>query len=339
MELFTTSRASVFNRCKREHYNAYVLRKRPLEKAPALRMGSLVHDGIERWRLALQEGLSEPEALCVGLAAVDLSFTSEGSQAGSGFDLALATELVRGYHYRWFEHDRQNLEFLEVESEFQTALRNPDTGRPSKKFRLAGKVDAIARTRDGIALVETKTTSVDISTGSRYWEKLAMDGQVSTYFIGAAVLGYHVEHCIYDVVKKPGTRVRKATGPDKMRFKKDGTLYANCRTDDETPSEYQARVRKLIAADPQSHYVRGTVVRMADEIKEYQEDVWLTAESMYLHAKRKSHPRNHSACERYGSLCPYWLACKGDADINDPHRFRDSPSHMELKQEVTKGKK
>ena len=43
-----------------------------------------------------------------------------------------------------------------------------------------------------------------------------IDGQVSGYYVGASTLGYEVDVCLYDVIRKPTIRPYKAT-PEESR--------------------------------------------------------------------------------------------------------------------------
>ncbi len=65
----------------------------------------------------------------------------------------LATAMIRGYAERYAIED---FEVVEVEKEFVGEIRNPDTGRQSQTFRIAGKVDGIVRCHDGLYLLEHK---------------------------------------------------------------------------------------------------------------------------------------------------------------------------------------
>lgn len=173
-------------------------------------------------------------------------------------------------------------------------------------------------------VVEHKTTSADITPGSPYWRRLALDAQVSLYLGGAGSL-------LYDVIKKPSLRPLKATPVEARRYTKAGTLYAAQREHDETPDAYEARLLEDIAQHPDAYYQRGTVVRTEEEAREAGRDVWMTArmirESRYLDAW----PRNPSACDAYGRTCDYWPVCSGTASIDDDVLYRDAGAqHEEL---------
>lgn len=173
-------------------------------------------------------------------------------------------------------------------------------------------------------VVEHKTTSADITPGSPYWRRLALDAQVSLYLGGAGSL-------LYDVIKKPSLRPLRATPVEARRYTKAGTLYAAQREHDETPDAYEARLLADIAQHPDAYYQRGTVVRTEEEAQEAGRDVWMTArmirESRYLDAW----PRNPSACDAYGRTCDYWPVCSGTASIDDDVLYRDAGAqHEEL---------
>ena len=173
-------------------------------------------------------------------------------------------------------------------------------------------------------VVEHKTTSADITPGSPYWRRLALDAQVSLYLGGAGSL-------LYDVIKKPSLRPLRATPVEARRYTKAGTLYAAQREADETPDAYEARLLADIAQHPDAYYQRGTVVRTEEEAQEAGRDVWMTArmirESRYLDAW----PRNPSACDAYGRTCDYWPVCSGTASIDDDVLYRDAGAqHEEL---------
>lgn len=171
-------------------------------------------------------------------------------------------------------------------------------------------------------VVEHKTTSADITPGSPYWRRLALDAQVSLYLGGAGAL-------LYDVIKKPSLRPLRATPVEARRYTKAGTLYAAQREHDETPDAYEARLLADIAQHPDAYYQRGTVVRTEEEAREAGRDVWMAArmirESRYLDAW----PRNPSACDAYGRTCDYWPVCSGTASIDDDVLYRTAPSSVE----------
>jgi hypothetical protein len=316
--LLTNSRLKTARACSRLDWLKYELGYRALVTVDALRFGTLLHLVLEAWWKARQE-----ERLERALAAL------EGAEADP-FDRARASALITGYHHRWID---EPYEALVLEAEFCTPLRNPATGRPSKVWQLAGKLDgAVRNTRDGRQLIlEHKTASGDISPGSEYWRRLRMDGQVSAYYVGAESMGLDVSGCLYDVVGKPGIRPLKATPHASRKYTKTGELYANQRETDETPEEFHARLLEDIAADPSRYYQRGEVVRLDSELEDARFDTWQLAQQIHEANKAGRHPRNPEACTSYGRTCEFFDACTGAASLEDTTRFVQSDDvHPEL---------
>jgi hypothetical protein len=172
------------------------------------------------------------------------------------------------------------------------------------------------RDPDGrVFIVEHKTSSEDISPGSDYFRRLRLNSQVSAYYLGAASLGYDVQGCLYDVLKKPQQK----------------PLQANARRAvAETPDEYEARVGDAIAEDPNAYYQRAMLVRLEDELREAQRDLWLWAGIVREAQRLNAWPRNPDACVRYGSTCAFFDVCTGQGSLDDAERYVRVGPHPEL---------
>lgn len=356
LPIVSVSEMRTFRRCHREHYYSYELGYRATARTLALAFGSLVHTGLEvwwAWPLDPQNNLDDRLPLTIDAlhAAAEKSETPFDE-----FELVKAEELLRGYHYRWLDDP---IRTLAVEQEFRRPLVNPATGAPSKTFELGGKLDVLAEVlpghperRPGVYVTEHKTTSEDIGLGSVYWQCLRLDSQVSVYFEGARSLGHDVVGCLYDVIRKPqirpsqvplvdadgvkivhdssGARVRTKDGK-KWRETGDSKLAYELQTRTETPEEFRGRLRADIADDPDRYYQRGTVVRIADEMRDAGFDTWQTARLIREAQLAKRHPRNPEACKRFNKMCPYWEVCTGAASLEDTTRFRKiEQKHEEL---------
>lgn len=341
-QLLTSSRLKAARSCRRQHHLAYDLGIRPAAESEAQRFGTLFHRCLEAWWLAKQRG-----ADAIG-AALELLCATKADP----FDLVRAECLIRGYDARWGD---EPYEVLGVEVEFACDLVNPLTHRPSQTWRLGGKIDAIVRDlRTGrVLVVEHKTSSEDISQGGEYWRRLRMDGQVSVYFEGARSLGHDVAGCLYDVICKPslrpsavplvdadgvkivldaaGQRVRTKDGK-KWRESADSAAGYVLQTRPETPDEFRARLLDNIAADPLGYYQRGEVARLEQDMADALLDIWQLGQELREASlvQPPRFPRNPGACSQYGRTCPYFAACSGEADINDPTLFKRGEQHPEL---------
>lgn len=318
LPLLTSSRLKTARACQRLHRFEYVEGYRPAADAGAMRFGSLCHAGLETWLRAAD--LPPDERLAATLAALQ----GEADE----FDRARAEALLTGYHFRWID---EPMRVLAVEAKFETDLRNPETGRPSRTWRLGGKLDGVIEVEAEQGIMEHKITAEDMGPGTTYWSRLRLDGQVSNYFLGAEALGFAPAWCLYDVLRRPAQRPYKATPKDAIKLKKDGTPYAGTRLADETPGEFKARVLAAIAEAPNDYYSRGRVVRLEREVVEAMTDTWQTARILHENGLRGFAPRNVDACTRFNRSCPFLPVCCGEASLDDATLYRKVESvHPEL---------
>jgi hypothetical protein len=215
MQLLTASRLKAYRRCQRYHHHRYVEGYRPVTDSEALRFGTLMHRGLEVWWRELLEDPAIDEHVQLERAVDELAVEKDP------YVRIRAEVLLAGYHLMWRD---EGLVPLAMEQPFECDLVNPKTGAASRTYRLAGKIDVLARTRDGrVVVIEHKTAGVDIGVGSTYWQQLRLDGQVSTYFAGGDALGRQpgplagitIDDCIYDVIAKPKIEPREATPVEK----------------------------------------------------------------------------------------------------------------------------
>lgn len=328
--LLTNSRLRTNRDCRRKHRLLYVDGWRPKKVGEALRFGTLIHTGLEAWWL--DDGTGR---LAAALDAI----------AGKGwdeYDQAKAEELLAGYDERWLA-EMGRYEVLAVEQTFIVPLINPDTGGVSRTWNLAGKFDGVLRdlATGQVLILEHKTTSDPIEDPTAtYWTKLAMDSQVSHYYIGAEGAGFSATGCLYDVLLRARLKPYRATPVENRKFKKDGTLYANQRAEDETPNEYRARLRADIQANPEKYFQRRDVPRTESDIRDYLGDAWAEGRAIREAELADRAPRNPEACHRFGQ-CPFWPICaEGFQPEDHPdmyERVEDVHPELELELEEIEG--
>ena len=170
-------------------------------------------------------------------------------------------------------------------------------------------------------LFELKTTSSPIDPGSEWWRNQAMQPQGRLYVAALRDMGHDVDGIIYDAVRKPDLKPRMATPLEKRKFKKDGTLYANQRTEDESVTQYKARLMQAIAEDPDRYFQRQSVeVR---DTSDAQFDLWNVAKAISASKKYQMFPKNPGSCFKWSRPCQYFEVCTGNAGIGDNALFRD----------------
>ena len=323
LPLLTVSAKRTFQRCAREYQYSYEQRYRPIRTSGALRFGTLFHAALEAWWRAAQA--PDADRYSAAVDALQAAVTPETDE----YELARAHALLVGYDTRWSE---QALEVLAVEVEFATSLVNPETGASSKTWRMAGKLDAIVRDTDGrVLIVEHKTSAEDISQGSEYWRRLQLDQQVSDYYVGARALGYDVAGCLYDVIGKPGLRPSRATAPEDRKYKKDGTLYANQREDDESADAFRERMLEALAENPDRYFQRGPVVRLQEEERDAAFDGWQLGRLIREAQLANRWPRRVDSCVTFNRTCSFFDVCCKVASLEDPSLFRKAAApHEEL---------
>lgn len=337
LPLLTASRMRCFRACPRLHQLRYVEGWRPAVEAEALRVGTLVHAGLEAW----WRGWMPPEAGCPGydVDPLDLALGAVAGRAIDPYEQVRVEELLLGYDLCWRE-DAALYEVIAVEAEYRCPQLNPATLARSRTWELGGKIDAIARRReDGrVLVVEHKTTSEAISSDAdHYWQTLALDGQISGYVLGAESLGHQVDEVLYDVIRKVGLRPLRATAPEARKWRQPKTveektwhpqdarlLYTSQRLEDETPEEYRARVRAAIAEAPFEFFQRRAIPRTESQIRDYMQDAWQLGRAMRDMELDGHAPRNPSACHQYGT-CAMWLVCStGSHPSQFPAEYRQT---------------
>lgn len=308
----STSEVSDFKACRELHRIRWVHRIVPRSYDYAgLRQGIAMHDALDAFRAT---GLVS-EAFAV-LAEADVD----------PYERARMEAMVAGHEARWAG---ESLYFYEVEKRFQLAR---DT------YVLHGKLDGLARDHEGrLCIVETKTTSQDLTDGSPYWATLTIDDQIGAYLAGAKALGYgQPEYVLYDVLKKPSVEPKRATPPEKRKYRKDGELYANQRTEDEPVDEYRERVVEKMLDKPDHYYARRELVRLEDEMTAHRRDLLRIVDEMattYADPETPA-PKSPHACKRFGRICEFVDVCAG-RDSLDSHNFKKEKEDDDEEQTAT----
>lgn len=304
LQILTNSRRNCVNKCKRRYFYEYEKGYRPVKTSDALRFGSLFHGALELyWLLSLEAGLNWLE--------------EQKETDYNAYEKELAKQLLIGYYNKWSNEDDAEEDCI-PELEFRAPLINPDTMADSRTFQLAGKIDVVRPGKKQI--VEHKTTSEDLSPESDYWSHLAIDGQVSGYYVGAQALGYECEECLYDVIRKPMQRPLQATPVESRKYTKDGRLYASQRELDETVEEFGIRVGAEIASNPDKYFARKIITRLEDDMADYMADMWAVGREIREAQLHNRWPRNPQQCMSFGK-CPYFGVCTKTESLEDPTLF------------------
>jgi len=223
---------------------------------------------------------------------------------------------------------------------------NPETAGRSPLWLRAGKFDVVAIHDSGrTRVIEHKTTVDPIEASTAYWETLLLDTQISQYVLACeSMYGLKVDECVYDVLRKFGIQPLKATPREKWRYKNrtkqqlsDGLpaddpslLYANIRTEDETPDEFYERCKEQ-TRDRDQHWHRMEVISRTDSmLEDHRRNAWVTSKMMRQDERMGWAMKNPDACHRFG-VCPFWHVCTHQTTLDDPLRYeRLDTLHPEL---------
>lgn len=318
-ELLTNSQKSTYQECPKKYSYTYEQGYKPVNEKSALVFGSLFHECLELW---FQNG---------SMVAIH-SYLNSKIESSDILDVVKARELMVGYDQKW---RNAGLKTIVVEKEFRFPLVNPNTMHESRTFDLGGKIDVVVTDEiEECAVVEHKTTVDDIKPESNYWLKLAIDPQISGYFVAAETMGYNPKKIIYDVIRKPGLKLLKATPEAVRKYKKDGTLYASQRENDELPLEYGIRLRNDIEGDPNKYFARQRIARLENDLVEYTQDVW-SVSKLIMESRNNNHwPRRTNQCFTYGK-CQFYGVCAKTALLEDQSMFQKNENvHQELSEVI-----
>ena len=328
--VLTYSALNTFRNCPRKYKHRYLDFLRPRERADALSFGSVIHGAIELW----YRSPADEDRLSAVLDWIDQQFPERVGDEDQKAAWHLARAMFTGYAQRYADED---FEIVEVEKTFTGEIRNPDTGRPSQTFVMAGKADAIVQRPDGMYLLEHKTAS---TIDANYLDKLWTDTQIALYSHYLRQLGYPIVGVIYNVLLK--CRLKQKAGETQREFEarraelaaknKSGRSTAQ-RQLPESDEEYQARLAEWYARREAFH--REHIYLSEERLAMLQEEVWEITQQ-YLDARRRGKwLLNTSNCFSYQRPCEYLPYCQSGFNPNvSDNLYEIVPPHEELSRPI-----
>jgi len=324
--ILTYSALNTFRNCPRKYRLRYIENQRRPEQPESLAFGSAIHEALEQWYRLPADGLR----LLAILNLIDSKYPGRSADPQQKAVWQLARAIVMGYAARYAQEE---FEVLEVEKAFEAEIRNPDTGRLSQTFTIAGKVDGIVRVGQELYLLEHKTAST--LTGD-YLDRLWTDTQIALYSFYLRELGYPVVGVIYNILLK--ARLQQRAGETEAEFEarrtalaaknKSGKSSAQ-RQEPETDEEFQGRLADWYARPEAFH--RERIYLSEDRLAMLQEEVWEITQQ-YLDANRRGKwLLNTANCFSYQRPCEYLPYCQSGFNPNvRDNLFEVAPPHEEL---------
>lgn len=251
--------------------------------------------------------------------------------------------LMQGYDARW---GHSGFIVRHVETTVTSDLYNPATGKKSRSFRSAGKMDVhceeVGTGRKFI--IDHKSTSEDITDpNSAYWRQLVVEGQASHYMLLEYLNGHKVDYAIWDALRKPTISPRQITKAEMGALQKDKKWFGYDCTDEEVEkaeidkreslSMYSKRVAfDSITERPQYYFSRRSVPRLDTEIIQYAQEQWDHGQDILMARQLDRWPRNSGACIRYGGECQFLSVCSGHDTLDSDKWKKSEWVHPELVQ-------
>lgn len=235
-----------------------------------------------------------------------------------------------------------------VETTECSRLLNPDTGKGSRTFSLAGLLDVRIAYGNKLLLMDHKSCSCDIEDpDAPYWRQLTVEGQVTHYMLLGWLNGEKFDGAVWDVLRKPGTN------PAKMKTKamtkrvlseraycgrrlSNETLVNLQKTERENLEMYEARLVHDCTIDrPDRYFQRRSVPRLDSELLTYAGELWEHSQDMlYERAKKRTEDslpvRNSGACMLYGTPCAFLGICSNYDTPDSDKWVRKENVHSEL---------
>ncbi len=326
--VLTYSALNCFRNCPQKYKLRYVDHLRRPEPPEALAFGDVIHGALElHYTLP-----ADNHRLLAVLDFLDARYPNRGIDAKEKANWHLARAIMMGYAERYAHEE---FEVLHVEKEFEAEIRNPDTGRVSQTFTMAGKVDGIVRLlSDGdLYLMEHKTAS---SLTSDYLDRLWTDTQIALYCYYLRQQGFPIVGVIYNVLLK--SRLQQRQGETDTEFEarrmalaaknKSGKSTAQ-RQEPESDEEFTARLHEWYARPEAFH--RERIYLSEDRLAMLQDEVWEITQQ-YLDARgRGKWLMNTSNCFSYQRPCEYLPYCQSGFNPNvRDNLYQVAAPHEEL---------
>ena len=302
---------------------------RPVESAKPLR----IHEAFTRGLEYIEAGMAPDAAI---LAAVE-GYTDHEYR----YERELVGRMLTGYVWRW-SGKAFNVEAADIRAD--VPIISPSTGRAMRSAKYHDRIAKIVRLDgDRRAAVIHKTTSEDIDPFSVFWRRLRMDTGAALKIISAQHLGFDVGTVIFDVTRKPSVKPRLLSQAATKRLIETGTYECEGRVQSyaaktyegpvvfvdgvdaeikpgkagyavrETPHMYGDRLSAMMAAAPETYFVRREYAYLESDLTEARRDLHDTAKMLQDSRRLNRWPRNTNACIGFGT-CPYFDLCSSGLD-------------------------
>ncbi|MFQ5647508.1 MAG: PD-(D/E)XK nuclease family protein [bacterium] len=321
----TQSLWSNFRNCRRKCKIRTLDKLVPNQKEKCLSFGSVIHEALETWHGGYD---FKPVLTCI-----DNAYPQKIANADQKRDWHLATAMMKGYIGRY---PSEEFQVIALEKVFEGPIVNPLTGKTSRSFYLAGKVDGIIRYPDGSYwLLEHKTAS---QITPDYIERLWVDFQIALYsWYVREYLGIPVVGILYNILGK--TTMRQGNGETEEEYQeRRQKLIAKSKTGKtsakrkipESDEDFQDRLAEKYAQEDMLR--REELYISNDRYEDLQVELWKLTQA-FLEARRNDNfYRNPDYCFHYNRACSYYPICSSnDNPLVIENHYQVVEPHEELR--------
>jgi hypothetical protein len=314
--LHTASSTREWEICHRRYRYKYIDRCRVAMKGRALNVGTIFHSGMESFAAGASVGQTIAD-INEEANSNDYWATDDGQ-----IELPRTRAMIRAYFNKWENH-RELWMPVEIERTLGMQLDGD--------AEFSGKIDLLAKRKsDGKLFVwDHKTASDEIANvGTDFWQRLAIDRQVTLYAELAKQLYGERPGIMWDAVRKPLGRPRMKKKIAKRKSETQTEYEARKAEQMESLEEFEQRLFETMVADRDSYFVRREVHRTSDQSKEAMSALVETVREIENY--QGSYPKNDGACQsRYGT-CPYLGVCCGVETLDSERFIQSDVTHPEL---------
>ena len=240
--------------------------------------GRAFHEAREAWL----KGQNWQEVIDRIFGSIDTTTLRAHDIAKIEEERAKASGMMYGYANRYPEYRRQhNI----MEQEFLIKLK----GRGIRGF-----IDWIIKDGDDIVMIETKTAS---NPDVDYFKRVKIDWQVHLYMVAIrSIFGRWPSRIIYEVIVKPGIRLRK----------------------NETPAQYQERLYQYYT-DPltsSDKFIREEIILSKENLTEMKDELLYTIERIEQATRDQRYPKCPEACNGKYGPCDFMPICTNGGRVD-----------------------
>lgn len=285
--ILTASEIAAWKSCRKKWWFRYDQELVPNWPPRPLTYGRLTHTALEAHYLG-KDGMNAINA--------EVEAEKEYWDEEAPFVIHQAQSLLKAYQKRDpVLLDGHTIAF--VEREFSVPLRTP-SGRKWHAFAFNGKVDLGTYDPHGnLWPWDHKTSAMALNES---W--LSLNDQMGFYDWAMTQLGEKPMGIIYNLLRKPSIKPRKA----------------------ETPEEWGVRLLADIESRPAFYFQHSLIVKTGRDLASIERELWECAHEV----GRGPIHRNPGNCQIMG--CQYMELCKADSPLIRSASYRHERAHVEL---------